>query len=206
MSARRWNSSGSRSPTVSTAICTNFAPPPAPPVPLRREPREVAVVVEARRLPEPRVQRGHLLDDVARPPRDVVVLRDAGTGTRSRRGLRAPSRSASPSVSANHTLGNRAPGSRARGRGRSAPRRHPCRPTSTNSRWRSSNGASFTNTVAGTPGSPRQRDARAPVVPELWSSSVDARRRRARAPCANHSGVRSATSSGSTGVRLRAAD
>ena len=47
---------------------------------LRREPREIAVVVEAGRLPEPGVQRGHLLDDVAGPR--TRCRRPSGCGKR----------------------------------------------------------------------------------------------------------------------------
>ncbi len=74
----------------------------------------------------------------------------------------------------------------------------------TNSRWRSSNGASLTNTVAGTPGSPVSATRARPVVPELRSSTSAPVTSRPSTE-ANHSAVRSATSSGSTGARLRAA-
>ena len=63
------------------------------PCPCVGEPGEVAAGLEARRLPELRVQRRQLLDDVAAARRDVVVLRVREPARRSRRDLRAPSRS-----------------------------------------------------------------------------------------------------------------
>src|SRR6266404_5540229 len=73
----------------------------------------------------------------------------------------------------------------------------------TNSRWSSSNGASLTNTVGGTVGAPANATWARPVVPELRSSSCTSSTSRS-STALNHSAVRSATSRGSTGVRLRA--
>ena len=169
-------------PRLSTAICTNVAPPSPRRRALRRDPREVAAGLEARATPSTaRAARASCSTMSAMRGCDVVVLRVREAAARSRRGLRAPSRSgrrrrAGAFELANQTAG-RAPGSRARGRGRSAPRRRPSRPTFTNLRWRSSNGASFTNTVAGTRGSPRERErARARSCPSAGrarSTDVD---------------------------------
>ncbi len=203
MSASRWNSSGSRSPRVSTRHLHEGRAPTRPARALGREPGEVATVVEARRLPEPGVQRGHLLDDVAGTPRDVGVLRVREPTSRRDEVFEHHRVAVALRVRRTKRRGS-GPGSPARGLGRSAPRPLPCPTEVTNARWCSSKGASFTKTVGGTSGAPVSATRARPVVPELRSRICAAVTSRPSA-APNHSAVRSSTSRGNTGVRLRAA-
>ena len=184
------------------AARTSRRRPPSP-VPRVASHAEVAVGVEARRLPVLGVQRGQLLDDVGgRGPR---CRRPSGVGNRQPRRLEVfEHHHVAVAVGVGEPRArdaHRAP--RTRGRGRSAPRRRPCRPTSRTRVGVSSNGASFTNTVAGHAGLARAaRTARGPVVPECRSSSSALSTSRSNA-YEKKSGVRSSTSSGSTGATLR---
>ena len=129
---------------------------------LRREPREIAAVVEAWRLPE----RARAARRAARRCRGRGTAMSASFGSREA----AP---AGHEVFEHHHVAvavgrrrtrrsARAPALRARGRGRSAASATPMPPWSTNSRCASSNGGSFTNTRRRDAGS-RRAARRAPV-------------------------------------------
>ena len=180
MSAMRWNASGSWSPRLSTAICTNFAPPPASPVPRLASHARSPSASKRGDCQYCACNAAELLDDVVRARRDVGVGR-----------VREPAAGRLEVFEHHHvavavgvgvaTRAARAPAPPTRGRGRSALRRRPSRPASrTRAGARRTARASRTRSPA-RPASPVEREPRPAGRARATVEQLGAARRRLRA-------------------------